>query len=208
MRTGDKATGMWSWPLASNQCWGKEAQGKLEDDTSRRISSWSAHEYISCVVLNRAQIFAGSPGQCLWTHGRTSYTPSWGYCSNTVKTLDSFPAFYGAWRFITDFTRALYWSLSWARPIQSTPPHTISPGSFLILSIHLRLGLASGLFPSGFAPNNLYAVTLLPHSCYMSRPSDLSLFAYSNYTLLSSITDVNKHKIPNAARKRTLAVES
>jgi hypothetical protein len=48
--------------------------------------------------------------------------------------------------------------LSWARPIQSTSPHPISPRSFLILSTHLCLDLPSGLFPSGFPtkPNHWY----------------------------------------------------
>jgi hypothetical protein len=55
------------------------------------------------------------------------------------------------------FTRALHWSLSWARSIQSTPSHPISLRSILILSIQLRLGLPSGLFPSGFPTNILYA---------------------------------------------------
>jgi hypothetical protein len=38
-------------------------------------------------------------------------------------------------------------------PYQSTPSHPISVRSILILSTHLRVGLSSGLFPSGF-PNN------------------------------------------------------
>ena len=41
-------------------------------------------------------------------------------------------------------------SLSWAIPIQSTYKHPTSWRSILILSAHLRLGLACGLFPSGF----------------------------------------------------------
>jgi hypothetical protein len=48
------------------------------------------------------------------------------------------------------FTRALHWSLSWAISIQSTPSLPISLRSILILSTHLRLGLPSGLFPSGY----------------------------------------------------------
>jgi hypothetical protein len=41
--------------------------------------------------------------------------------------------------------------------VQSTSPHPTSPRSILILPTHLRLGLPSGLFPSGFHTNNLYA---------------------------------------------------
>jgi hypothetical protein len=87
-----------------------------------------------------------------------------------VRPLDNFPAFYGTRRFNTEFIRALHLFLSWARPIRSTLPHSTSPRSILILSIHLRLGLPSGFFPSGFPTNNLYA-SLFPHSCYMPCPS-------------------------------------
>jgi hypothetical protein len=38
------------------------------------------------------------------------------------------------------FTRALHWSLSWARSIQSIPSNPISLNSILILFTHLRLG--------------------------------------------------------------------
>jgi hypothetical protein len=47
--------------------------------------------------------------------------------------------------------------LSWARPIQSTPPHPTSPRSILILSTNPHLGLPSGLLPSGLPTNKLYA---------------------------------------------------
>jgi hypothetical protein len=57
-----------------------------------------------------------------------------------VQPLKKFSAFYGTRRFITVFTRALHWSLSWARAIQSTPSHPISLWSILILSTYLRLG--------------------------------------------------------------------
>jgi hypothetical protein len=66
-------------------------------------------------------------------------------------------AFNGTWRFIITFTRALHLYLSWARPIQSTPPHPSSPRS-----TYLCLGLPSGLFPSGFPTNNLYTVLFSP----------------------------------------------
>jgi hypothetical protein len=44
------------------------------------------------------------------------------------------------------FTRALHWSLSWARSLQSIPSHPISLRSILMLPTHLRLGLPSGSF--------------------------------------------------------------
>jgi hypothetical protein len=46
---------------------------------------------------------------------------------------------------------ALHWSLSWARSIQSIPPHPTSIRSILILSTHLHLVLPSGFFPSWFS---------------------------------------------------------
>jgi hypothetical protein len=82
-----------------------------------------------------------------------------------VKSLDSFPAFRGTRRFYTEFTRALHLFLSLATPIQSTSPHPTSPRSILILSTHLRLGIPSGLFPSGFLTYNPYAFLFsLTHS--------------------------------------------
>jgi hypothetical protein len=60
----------------------------------------------------------------------------------------------------------------------NNPIHT-SLRSILILSTHLRLGLPSGIFPSGFPTNILYAFNLLPHSCYMPRPFHPSWLDYS-----------------------------
>ena len=67
-----------------------------------------------------------------------------------AQLVNEFPAFYGTRRFITAFTSARHLSLSWARSIQSIPHHPTSWRSTLILSSHLRLGLPSCLFRSGF----------------------------------------------------------
>jgi hypothetical protein len=53
-------------------------------------------------------------------------------------------------------------SLSWARSIQSIPHHPISTRFSLILSTHLRFGLPSGFFPSGFPNTILYAILFGP----------------------------------------------
>jgi hypothetical protein len=73
-----------------------------------------------------------------------------------LQLVKKFPAFYWTRRFITAFTSARHLSLPSANPIQSTPPHLTSLRSILILSYHLRLGLPSGLFPSGFPTKTLY----------------------------------------------------
>ena len=73
-----------------------------------------------------------------------------------LQLVKKFPAFHGNRRFITALTCVRHLSLSWASPIQSIYPHPTSCRSILILSTHLRLGLPSGLFPSGFPTKTLY----------------------------------------------------
>ena len=65
-------------------------------------------------------------------------------------------------KFSTAFTGARHLSLSWASSIQSVPLHPTSWRPILILSYHLRLGLPSSLFPSGFPTKILYAPLLSP----------------------------------------------
>jgi len=64
-----------------------------------------------------------------------------------AQLIKKIPAFYGTRRFITVFTSAHHWPLSWARWILSTPSCPISLSSILI-SFHLRQGLRRGLVSS------------------------------------------------------------
>jgi hypothetical protein len=86
-----------------------------------------------------------------WPHAQP---PTW-----RTKLLIRCPAFYETRRSITVFTRARHWFLSWARWILSIPSHRpISLRSILILASHLRLGLPTGLFLSGFHAITLYTL--------------------------------------------------
>ena len=96
----------------------------------------------------------------------------------SFQLVKKFPAFCGTRRFITAFTSARHLSLSWASLIQFIPPHPTSWRSILILSPHLRLGLPSGLFLSGFPTKTLH--TPLPHTRYMPRPCHSYRFYHPN----------------------------
>ena len=97
-----------------------------------------------------------------------------------------FPAFHGTRRFITALTSVRHLSLSWASPVQSIYPHPTSWRSILILSTNLRLGLPSGLFPSGFPTKNLY--TRLSSPIRATCSAHLSEIQYQNFHSLSGVT--------------------
>jgi hypothetical protein len=81
---------------------------------------------------------------CMWMESSSvkqrwfsvlTYWQSWALLEKLpiVLPLKNFTAFYGTRRFITVFTRAFHWSLSWGSSIQSTPHHPIS------LKIHFNI---------------------------------------------------------------------
>ena len=97
-----------------------------------------------------------------------------------LNLVKKFPTFYGTRRFITALTSVHHLSLSWASPIQSIYLHPTSCRSILILSTHLRLGLPSGLFPTGFPTKTLYTP--------LSSPICLLVLSMSGNFLCSQVS--------------------
>ena len=103
-----------------------------------------------------------------------------------LQPVKKFPAFHGTRRFITAHTTVRRLSLSWGSPIQSIYPHPTSWRSILILSTHLRLGLPSGLFPSGFPTKTLYTPSPHPYVPHVQPISFFSILSPAQYWVSST----------------------
>jgi hypothetical protein len=99
-------------------------------------------------------------------------------CHSAYQKISSF--LYGTRSFFIVFTKARHWTLFWASWIQFAPSIPISLSSSLMLSSHLRLGLTSGLLPSGFPTKNPINTSPLPQPCHMSRPPHPPWFNHPN----------------------------
>ena len=110
-----------------------------------------------------------------------------------LQLVKKFPEFHGTRRFITSLTSVRHLSLSWSSPIQFIYPHPTSWRSILI-STHLRLGLPSGLFPSGFPTKTLFTPSPHPYAPHAQPISFFSILLPAQYWVRS--TD---HLVPRYA---------
>jgi hypothetical protein len=104
--------------------------------------NWRVFNFSTLWTLHKIIILENAPYVMFFLltyllHGARYYLTSWLSLSLSIHILLS----YGTRRFITVFTQARHWTLSWPNWIQIAPSITISLRSILMLSSNLRLGL-------------------------------------------------------------------
>jgi len=94
-----------------------------------------------------------------------------------VKKLPAL--FHGNQMFITVFTKARHWNLSWANWIQFAKSISISRRSILMLYFNLHLALPSGLLLQASQPKPCKHLSL-HHACHISCPTHHPWFNHFN----------------------------
>jgi len=102
-----------------------------------------------------------------------------------LQLVKKLPEFYGTRKFITVLTSAPQLPPSSAYSIQSPQPLPTSWRPILILPSNLRLGLPSGLFPSGFPIRIL--CTPLPSPIRATCHTHLILLDFTTRTVMSKV---------------------
>jgi hypothetical protein len=97
--------------------------------------------------------------------------------------LEKLKAIHPVKKYPTMFTGVHIWSPCWATWIESRLSRPSSPGSVLLISVHLCLVLPSGLAHSDFVATILYAIICLSLARDMTHLHHHSWFHYCNNIL-------------------------
>jgi hypothetical protein len=154
---------------------------QFQENIPSRICGQMEISSTKCKCVNTISKGTNFRKQCLQSLNRMTdnsliHSLSWDLLKKPpiVQLLKNFAPFYGTRRFITVFTRAIHWSLTWAKSIQSIPSHPISLRSILMSSAHLHLCIPSGLFRPGF-PTISYMHSSSPPFVLHDLPTSSSL---------------------------------